>query len=307
MASELGDFLKSMGHFPLLTASEELVLGGQIQRWLHWEGGPEEAPRKVQLVGKRAKDRMVTANLRLVVSIAKGYRNKGIDMLDLVQEGTLGLIRAAEKFDPQKGYKFSTYATWWVRQGLTRTLQKMGSTIYLPGNVYNLSARALRTRSAFYSEHGRMPSIEELSVLVEYPAEKLKDLLANSFRAKKLYSLDEDGGDLGSFVADEKSLEDPLEKIDREMATSAMHDAIALLPDRQRELMEAQMLDGSLTALAKEQGITRQALHGRIERAQRSVRRHLEGGVTREVEETQKTICMHDIAFQLRQIDLLAA
>lgn len=321
MSSDLTEYLRAIGRVPLLTSAEEIVLGQQVQRWLHWEdGGPDAAPRKVQRIGRRARDRMVEANLRLVVSNAKAYRGRGIDVMDLIQEGTLGLVRAAEKFDPAKGYKFSTYATWWIRQGITRALQKFGSLIYLPGTPYGLSAKALRTRDAFYSQHGRKPSEEELAELVGAPAAKIKEALELAARSRYLLSLDaprageSDEGPCSSLLSripDQSSLVDPLESLDRDMAVAAMHDAIEMLPATQKDLMEHQLMDGSLANWARKEGISRPALSNRINKIHQKVRAHIDGtGAAANESDALNdpcVVCMAEITRSLQRLDLLAA
>jgi hypothetical protein len=131
MAEGLSDYLRAIGRVPMLSADEQIMLGTSVRRWLD---DPEPTPAAIRR-GKRAKDRMVQANLRLVVSWAKRYQNKGVGLDDLVQEGNLGLIRAVEKYDPSTGYRFSTYATWWIRQGLSKAITDKSSTIRRAGSA----------------------------------------------------------------------------------------------------------------------------------------------------------------------------
>ena len=143
-------FLKDIGRVPLLTASQEIELAKRIEKG-----------------DQRAKQHMIEANLRLVVSIAKNYRNQGRPFLDLIQEGTIGLVRAAEKFDYRKGYKFSTYATWWIRQAVARALADKGRTIRMPVHVVEKVNKVARIERRMLAELGRDPSLEELSVAAD--------------------------------------------------------------------------------------------------------------------------------------------
>ena len=143
-------FLKDIGKVPLLTAAQEVELAKRIERGDH-----------------SAKQAMVEANLRLVVSIAKRYRNQGLPFLDLIQEGTIGLVRAAEKFDYRKGFKFSTYATWWIRQAVARAIADKGRTIRMPVHVVEKLNRILRSERKLRAERGREPTIEEIAKELE--------------------------------------------------------------------------------------------------------------------------------------------
>lgn len=316
--NELAAYLSQIGRVPLLTPDEELILGASVQRWLTWDDGPDQAPKRLQRVGKKAVDRMVRANLRLVVSIAKCFQGKGVALMDLIQEGNLGLIRAAEKFDPAKGYKFSTYATWWIRQGVFRGLQRHSSTIYVPSTAFSLSAKALKLMATYQAEHGRKPTLVELSGLMGIPEERIADALMVSARAKQLLSLDaaarngdEEGSRLSEMIADHRTTHDPLDVLDREMAIAAMQDAVALLPERERELLELQMQEQSLAAVARRKGTSRQALQQRVDVARRRIKRHLEGAAIVPEEErrpiTTSSLDMRDVSRDLAELDLLTA
>jgi RNA polymerase sigma factor (sigma-70 family) len=139
MADATGLWLEAAGRVPLLTHREELELGRLVQAWQQWPGGPDEAPALVRRRGLRARERMVTANLRLVVAVVKKYGNaaqrRGVPVVDLLQEGAIGLQRGAEKFDPATGYKFSTYAFWWIRQACTRSLNSLSGPIRVPSHL----------------------------------------------------------------------------------------------------------------------------------------------------------------------------
>jgi len=208
----VGAWLAAAGRQPLLTAAEEVHLGQAIRRWMDWEGGPELAPAPVQRRGLRARDRMVAANLRLVVAVANKYRGKISArhhcLSDALQEGTIGLQRGAEKFDPARGYKFSTYAYWWTRQAITRWIDQQ-DLIRLPINV---------------SEQLRSAEVD------------LSDpRLAAAVAAKRLSSIDLRIGEGSNTVADMVAApaEDPLEGLDAALLVprmrSAWPDDVALL------------------------------------------------------------------------------
>jgi len=159
--SMLKTYLKQMGAIPMLTRDEELRLAKLVE-----EG--DDA----------ARARLIEANLRLVVSIAKKYSNPGLDLLDLIQEGNLGLMKAAEKFEYKRGHKFSTYATWWIRQGITRAIADTGRTIRLPVHMVETVNKMFSEIKSFINEHGREPDLKELIKQMKMPAEKVKEAIA---------------------------------------------------------------------------------------------------------------------------------
>ena len=184
-------FLKDIGRVNLLTAAQEVELAKRIERGDH-----------------RAKQEMVEANLRLVVSIAKRYRNQGLPFLDLIQEGTIGLVRAAEKFDHRKGFKFSTYATWWIRQAITRSIADQARTIRIPVHMIETINKIVRTSRQMLNEIGREPTPEELAEKLGMPLEKVRKVLKI---AKEPLSLetpigDEEDSHLGDFIEDKNAI-----------------------------------------------------------------------------------------------------
>lgn len=170
MASTLGDYLVEIGRHHLLTPEQELTLGRKVQAMVALTGGSAEPggqpacgvplsdqERRAIRLGERAKEQMITANLRLVVNLAKRYQGKGLDLLDLIQEGSLGLTRAVEKYDPTRGHRFSTYAHWWIRQGLNRALSNQSRTIRVPVNVNEKLMRLRLARARLLQRTGLPP------------------------------------------------------------------------------------------------------------------------------------------------------
>ncbi len=181
MADALGDYLETVSRIPLLTPAEEVHLAQRVQRWQQ-----NPAPTaNLERTGRRAMNRMVQANLRLVVSIARKYQSATVERMDLIQAGNIGLMRAVEKFDPTRGYRFSTYAFWWIRQAITRHLREQGSAIRLPTELIDLAARVSQLQNA-----SPVPlSMAKLAELVGETEERLKHVLAIRERSQAL-SLD---------------------------------------------------------------------------------------------------------------------
>jgi RNA polymerase primary sigma factor len=220
-ADSLQLFLKDIGKVDLLTAAQEVELAKRIERGDH-----------------RAKQEMVEGNLRLVVSIAKRYRNQGLPFLDLIQEGTIGLVRAAEKFDHRKGFKFSTYATWWIRQAVARALADKGRTIRMPVHVVEKLNKIMRTERKLRAERGREPSSLEIAHELDLPIDHV-DRIRRS--AETPVSLEKPVGDeeseLGHLITDESQLL-PEESFELTRRNEALGRILATLPIRQREILE---------------------------------------------------------------------
>jgi RNA polymerase primary sigma factor len=213
-------FLREAGRHPLLTAAQEVELAKKIER------GDE-----------RAKQRMIQSNLRLVVSIAKNYRNQGLPFLDLIQEGTLGLIRAVEKFDWRRGYKFSTYATWWIRQAVARALADKARTIRMPVHIVERLQKMNRAERTLWMELGREPTIEEIAQEANIPVHQAHEVRA---AARASTSLDQPVGDeedavFGDFVAGDGPL--PEEEVEVSLRSQALNAALSVLSDRDRAVL----------------------------------------------------------------------
>jgi RNA polymerase primary sigma factor len=215
-------FLKDIGKVELLTAAEEVELAKRIERGDH-----------------RAKQEMVEANLRLVVSIAKRYRNQGLPFLDLIQEGTIGLVRAAEKFDWRKGYKFSTYATWWIRQAVARALADKGRTIRMPVHVVEKLNKIVRSERKLRGELSREPTPIEIAKDVDLPLDEVEQILRTSQAPVSLEKPvgDEEESEFGHFLTDENA---PLpdEQADVTLRQELLRDILGTLSHRERRVLE---------------------------------------------------------------------
>jgi RNA polymerase sigma factor (sigma-70 family) len=190
MTNNIETYLREIGRTPLLSAEQEVKLANQVQSMLHLLDGERPTPEEQQIIkrGQYAKQEMTKANLRLVVSIAKKYQNRGLSLLDLIQEGSLGLIRAIEKFDPTKGYKFSTYAYWWIRQAVTRAIANQGRTIRLPIHITQHLNKIKKATRQLSQELGRQPTEEELAETLDLELDKLR-AIRQALRKTKLRSL----------------------------------------------------------------------------------------------------------------------
>ena len=190
----IGFYLSSIGRVPLLTAAEEIELAHHVQDMKQLKELPQEdltsrQKHKIRM-GKRARDRMMAANLRLVVSVAKKYQNQGLELLDLVQEGAIGLERAVDKFDPAMGYKFSTYAYWWIRQGMTRAIDNSARTIRLPIHISEKLSKMRRITRELSHRFGRQPNRLELASAMGIEPRELEDLITQSAPCCLLYTSD---------------------------------------------------------------------------------------------------------------------
>ncbi len=253
-------YLQEIGRIRLLRADEEIELARKIadllelerireqlcedlQRepkdleWANAVGMPLPSFRHRLHLGRRAKDKMVQSNLRLVVSIAKKYMNRGLSFQDLIQEGSLGLIRAAEKFDHEKGYKFSTYATWWIRQAITRAIADQSRTIRLPVHLYETISRIKKTTKLLSQEMGRKPTEEEIATKMEMTIEKLR-FIAKS--AQLPISLEtpigkEEDSRLGDFI--ESDGETPEDQVSKNLLREDLESVLDTLSPRERDVL----------------------------------------------------------------------
>ena len=242
-------FLKDIGRVPLLTAAQEVELAKRIERGDH-----------------SAKQAMVEANLRLVVSIAKRYRNQGLPFLDLIQEGTIGLVRAAEKFDHRKGFKFSTYATWWIRQAVARALADKARTIRMPVHVVEKLNKIMRTERALRAKLGREPSSVEIGGELELLPEEVEQIRRSAQTPVSLEKPvgDEDESEFGHFLRDD-SAPSPDEAAEETLRNEALRSILQSLSQRERRVLELRYgLDGRQPRTLDEVGRTFNVTRERI-------------------------------------------
>lgn len=259
-------YLREIGKIPLLSAEEEMEL----------------AQRVIQ-GDKKAKDKMAEANMRLVVSIAKRYSGRGLDFLDLIQEGNTGLLRAVEKFDPDKGFKFSTYATWWIRQAITRAIADQARTIRIPVHMVETINKLLRTQRRMTQELNREPTIEELSKELDMEPEKIEYVMKikqdiSSLDAGVGRDGDEEDSVLGDFIEDEDTVS-PEESATNQLLKEQVNDVLSSLSDREQKIVRMRFgLDNgkshTLEEVGQEFAVTRERIRQIEAKALAKLRKH---------------------------------
>ncbi len=242
-------YLSEIGRVPLIDARKEVELA-----------------RRIRKGDAAAKQQLAEANLRLVVSIAKKYIGRGLSFLDLIQEGNIGLFRAVEKFDPERGFKFSTYATWWIRQAITRAIADQARTIRIPVHMVETINKLTHTQRRLVQELGREPTVEELAVEMEMDVKKVRHIQKIS---QDIISLEspvgsEDDSKLGDFIEDEEAV-NPFEATNRQLRKESVHAMLEFLTPRERKIIEMRfgLLDGighTLEEVGKEFGVTRERI-----------------------------------------------
>jgi len=265
-SDSIGYYLSSIGRVPLLTPAEEIELAHHVQNMKKLLQIPETERTQRNLyqikIGKRARDRMMAANLRLVVSVAKKYQNQGLELLDLVQEGAIGLERAVDKFDPAMGYKFSTYAYWWIRQGITRAIAEKSRAIRLPIHITEMLNKLKKGQRELSQEMSRTPTVSELAKYVELPEDDGKDLMCKAGQPVSLETKVGDGEDtvLLDLLAGGEDLPD--EQIEMDCMRGDLHSLLHQLPDLQCRVLRMRYgMDGdepmSLTGIGRVLGFSR--------------------------------------------------
>jgi RNA polymerase primary sigma factor len=242
-------FLNDLGRYPLLNAAEEVALAKQIERG-----------------DLAAKERMVNCNLRLVVANAKKYQGHGVSLLDLIQDGIIGLNRAVEKFDYRKGFKFSTYATWWIRQACQRAVANQSATIRIPVHVQERRAKLRRARQRLETQLGRAPTVEELAEAAQLKLSHAEEALDAVEASVSLNQTIGDGDqEFGDLFAD-TTTEDPIELADSSLERERLHEALTQLDERERKVLELRFGLGeteeatSLEQIGRELGFTRERI-----------------------------------------------
>jgi RNA polymerase primary sigma factor len=272
-------YLKEIGKVPLLTAEQEVMLAKRIEAGMlttekleavdeHGELSDNQRAslQAVQRDGELARRQLTEANLRLVVSIAKRYVGRGMALLDLIQEGNLGLIRAVEKFDYTKGFKFSTYATWWIRQAITRAIADQARTIRIPVHMVETMNKVLRIQRQMLQELGREPTVEEIAIKVEMTPDRVREIQRIAQEPVSLETPvgEEDDSLLGDFVEDPNVIA-PATAAARALLSEAIEEALQELNDRERQVVRLRfgLDDGQIRTLeevGKEFGVTRERI-----------------------------------------------
>ena len=274
-------YLREIGKVPLLSAAEEVYLARCVEVGVAATGSlgnldeDESAPQfdrarvagyeRLRREGIAAKRILIEANLRLVVSIAKRYRNRGMAFLDLIQEGNLGLMRAVDKFDHTKGFKFSTYATWWIRQAITRAIADQARTIRIPVHMVDTINKVIRTQRQLLQDLGREPSVEEVAERVEMTPGRVREILRVSQETVSLEQpMGEDDFSLSDMIEDQAAVA-PSEAAARAMLNEAVNQALGELSERERKLVRLRfgLEDGQMRTLeevGREFGVTRERI-----------------------------------------------
>lgn len=257
-------YLREIGKIPLLTAEEELALAQRVVKG-----------------DKKAKDQMAEANMRLVVSIAKRYVGRGLDLLDLIQEGNTGLLRAVEKFDPDKGFKFSTYATWWIRQAITRAIADQARTIRIPVHMVETINKLLRTQRRLTQELNREPSNEEIAEAMEIDVDKVEHIMKIKQDISSLDASvrdDEEDSVLGDFIEDEDTIT-PEESATVQLLKEHVKEMLGALTEREQKILKLRfgLEDGkshTLEEVGQEFNVTRERIRQIEAKALAKLRKH---------------------------------
>jgi len=289
-------YLRDIGRIPLLEHDEEILLGRQVQRMMVLKDMKKELEldtegladamditqkqiKKELRDGERAKDKMVTANLRLVVSVAKKYTKRNMELLDIIQEGTIGLVRGVEKFDPGRGYKFSTYAYWWIRQGITRAIAEKSRAIRLPIHITENLNKLKKAQRELSQMNGQMPNVFELAAYMNLTSDEIKDLMC---KARQPTSLEIKIGEnrdtaLIDLLEDETQLPEAI--LERQYIKEDIRELIANLPEMQSAVVAMrygigdEMLEPmSMTAIGQVLNMSRDRVRTLEHKALRSLR-----------------------------------
>ena len=266
-------YLKEIGQVPLLTAEEEVRLAKRMERGRRARrrlarGEVTHDNREQRLVeeGKAAQEHLVKANSRLVVSVAKKYIGRGVPFLDLIQEGNIGLIRAVNKFDYRRGYKFSTYATWWIRQAVTRAIADQGRTIRVPVHMYEQINKLTRASRKLVQELGREPTIEEIAEELDVPLRKVERIMRVAQRPLSLETPvgEEEDSYLGDFIEDEETVA-PVDAASRSLLREELDETLASLTPREVRILQLRfgLVDGysyTLEEVGRKFGVTRERI-----------------------------------------------
>jgi RNA polymerase primary sigma factor len=271
----IGLYLKEVGRVPLLTADEEVYLAKRIEKGRISRETMADVETKIEIEEKfghhdniedgwAAREHLITANSRLVISVAKKYMGRGVPFQDLIQEGNIGLIRAAKKFDYRRGHKFSTYATWWIRQAVTRAIADQGRTIRVPVHMGDQINKLLRVQHQLTQKLGRDPSVEELAKTLDVPPKKVENMIQVARRPLSLETPTDDEEDsiLGDFIQD-KEAPAPDERATFHLLREHIEEVMGSLPPREVRILQLRygLLDGqayTLEEVGRKMGVTRE-------------------------------------------------
>jgi RNA polymerase primary sigma factor len=269
----IGLYLKEIGRVALLTRDEEVSLARRMERGvqateeLGMNGVDSARRRELEAFvedGLAAREHIISANSRLVISVAKKYIGRGVPFLDLIQEGNIGLIRAAKKFDYHRGHKFSTYATWWIRQAVTRAIADQGRTIRVPVHMGDQINKLIRTSHKLTQDLGREPKVQELAEALDVPLHKAEQMIQIARRPLSLEMPTDDEADsvLGDFIEDVESPE-PVETVTSFMLRDQLNEILSGLPPREVRILQMRygLVDGetyTLEEVGKKLGVTRE-------------------------------------------------
>lgn len=295
------DYLKEIGRIPLLKPDEEIALGKSIQtmfkalevqqslkqknktvplsKWAAQVGVTEGELQKILAEGKRAKEKLISANLRLVIAIAKKYLERGLEFSDLIQEGSLGLVRATEKFDPTKGYKFSTYAYWWIRQSITRAIAEKSRLIRLPIHITEKLNQLKKSRQELMQTLRRNPTLSELAILLEVSLEEIQFLLncSRSVGSLDVTMREDDESCVGDFIADSQI--NLLESLEAFQLKELIQEWLSEFSEKERKVMEQRYLNTELKSykiIGRNLGIS----HERVRQIHDKTLQKLQGNVS---------------------------
>ena len=264
-SESLDRYLSEIAREPMLTPDEEAALAQSIQK-----GGPE---------GDRARDRLVKANLRFVVSVAKQYQHQGISLIDLINEGNMGLVKAAEKFDETRGFKFISYAVWWIRQSIMEALAVKSRIVRMPLNQVGISGKVNRVTEQFLQEHGRMPSLHELAELIDVDEAQIRTAVSANTHTTSIdapFGDDDDGSMADMLLSDDNDLKSD-SSLEKESMVQFVNDLLReVLSDREQKIVRESfgigVMEKSLEEIATDMGMTRERIRQLREKAIRKIR-----------------------------------
>lgn len=278
-SGDLSSYLNEIARHPILSRDAQLLHARHVQEWVNWPGGRDAAPFRVRRRGERSFNALVRTNLRLVVSVAKKYQNRGLELTDLIQEGNVGLCRGIELFDPSRGYSISTYTYWWIRQAITRALCTSARTIRLPLNTHDTLSKIRRAVADHQVKHGARPTLPELAALINLPADRIEQLLYSE-AITDCSSLDraarEDGDNILDLIADPSTVPTPIEAPWGQMDSDELWDMVESLDPREADILRGMYLENrTMAELGRRHKLSRERIRQLSVRATKKLRYRL--------------------------------